>query len=70
MRNRIEQWHYSLSAECSDREIAAGLQNGDISTPEWMGKSEDISHMKIWDMESGSGPSWGFMVLSYNELYD
>jgi hypothetical protein len=67
MRNRIEQWYDALATECSDSEIAAGLQTGDIDTPEWMGKSEDTDHMKIWDTESGASSSWGFMSLDYED---
>jgi hypothetical protein len=70
MRNRIEAWYDKLFTEYSESDIAAGLCNGDISTPEWMGKSEDVDHIKIWDTEDGKSASWGFIQLAYEDSQD
>lgn len=66
MGTRIKKWYDTLKAETSDMEIAVGLQNGTIEIPEWMGFSEGNDNMKIWDVESGSDSTWGFMTLEYN----
>jgi hypothetical protein len=46
--------------------LAAGLGNGDISAPEWLGMSEDIDHMKIWDREEpNESDQMGFIIIEY-----
>jgi hypothetical protein len=48
-----------------DHEIAAGLGNGDIERPEWMGYSESTDHVKLWDAEDGGSAQMGFVQLDY-----
>ena len=70
-RNRIETFYDDLIAENSEAEIAAGLGNGDIDRPEWMGYSEGTDGLKIWDTEdSNASSSWGFMFLSSDDSDD
>lgn len=66
MKTRIEVFLNELRQECSDNEIAAGFGNGDIELPEWISKSEDTDHVKIWDSEDGDCCArWGFYTIAY-----
>ena len=60
---RIKAFYDDLIAENSEAEIVAGIGNGDIHRPEWMGYSEESGGIKVWDTENGDA-SWGFMFFS------
>lgn len=65
--NRIEKFlEQYRNDDLNDGEIAAGLQNGEIEIPEWMGFSESMDHMKIWDSEEGGSSQMGFVWLEYD----
>lgn len=50
----------------TDQDIAAGLCNGDIEKPDWLGISESTDHLKLWDTEDEmSSSSMGFYTLPY-----
>jgi len=63
---RINQFLSTL--DLSDYEIAAGLTNGEIERPDWMGVTEDTDHLKIWDMEDENACAhFGFLTIPYSD---
>ena len=65
--SRLAKWVSEQLAENTESEIAAGLTNGDIQTPEWLGTSTiDSNTIRIWDQEDGS-QFVGFVDLSSAE---
>ena len=47
--SRVRAFIASLILEdLSEYDIAAGLGNGDIERPEWLGVSEGVDHIKLW----------------------
>jgi hypothetical protein len=63
--DRLSSWLAAQRESASDTDICAGLGNGDIPRPEWMGYAEDSDHLKVWDLEVGS-VSMGFYRLDYD----
>lgn len=65
--DRVRVFIASLILEdLSAYDIAAGLGNGDIERPEWLGVSEDVDHIKLWDLEDvHSSPQMGFNTLCF-----
>jgi hypothetical protein len=65
MSTRLTDWLHDLKdAGLSDYEIACGLDNGDIDTPEWMRTrpSGATDGYEIWDMDESDGHI-GFCTL-------
>lgn len=62
---RLDDLFKHLRQHHTDQEIAAGLGNGDIDKPEWLGYSEGSDHLKVWDTDYGS-IQMGFYTLWYN----
>lgn len=65
MSNRLDSFIAKLSEEMTDSEIAAGMGNGDIDSPEWISKAESTDHVKIWDNETNESSQMGFTTLVY-----
>ena len=65
--DRLELFFKELREDLTDSEIAAGLTNGDIEVPEWMGISEVTDHLKAWDLENGGSSQMGFITINYYE---
>ncbi len=65
--SRVRAFIASLILEdLSEYDIAAGLGNGDIERPEWLGVSEGVDHIKLWDTEDGhSSHQMGFSTLCF-----
>lgn len=68
--DRVRVFIASLILEdLSAYDIAAGLGNGDIERPEWLGVSEDVDHIKLWDLEDvHSSPQMGFNTLCFQAI--
>ena len=67
---RLIDWLAAQRAEgLSDGDIVAGLQNGDVSRPEWMSTQDNPDHTKIWDQDHGSS-QMGFIDLWPEEIAD
>jgi hypothetical protein len=62
--DRLQSWLQGTLVDVTEAELAAGLCNGDIETPDWLTVSEDINGIKIWDGEAGGSSRLGFVVLS------
>lgn len=65
--SRLESWLEAERAEVVaevevDHTIAAGLGNGDIPRPEWMGVREFATGCDVWDTAESDG--MGFISLS------
>lgn len=66
MATRTQDFINHLSQELSESEIAAGLTNGDIQKPEWLGVSENLDHLKVWDTEeTNESSTWGFVIVNF-----
>lgn len=65
--SRIDQFFKELFDDgLTEREIAAGLCNGDIEKPDWMATAESTDHIKVIDTEDGhSSFQMGFKAFDY-----
>jgi len=61
--SRLSAWiNNEIEYSENTYEVMAGIDSGDIDTPEWIGYQYDGEAMKIWDRETGDNHQ-GFYTL-------
>ena len=58
--NRLDLWLSELRAEISDNEIVAGLDNGELSRPQWVAVKMHEDHVDLIDTETTDCFQLGF----------
>lgn len=56
MKSRLAAWYDEKVSKMTEKELAAGIQNGDINCPKWLAYSPSSAiGFAIWDNEVSDG---------------
>jgi len=68
MSNRLNKWLNELRQEITDRDIVAGLGNGDVESPgDWLSVKEHTDHVDLIDNDTNESFQMGFTSVWCND---